>query len=79
MASGADAVFTLHAEAEGMSWLPCFTDLLARLRDGGVAGVPCGDLLAGVDSSRLPACDVVLREVPGRAGLLSTQGAPSDG
>ena len=79
VASGADAVFTLHAEAEGMSYLPCFTELLARLRDGGVASVPCGDLLSGVDPARLPACDVVLREVPGRAGLLSTQGAPADG
>jgi len=73
VAAGTDAVFTLHAEAEGMAFLPCFRDLLARLQDGGVECVPCGTLVAGLDPASLPVHDVVLREVPGRAGLLSTQ------
>jgi peptidoglycan/xylan/chitin deacetylase (PgdA/CDA1 family) len=71
-AAGGDAVFTLHAEAEGMSFHACLRDLLARLRDSGAAPVPCGALLEGVDAASLPVRDVVLREVPGRAGLLST-------
>ena len=71
-----DAVFTLHAEAEGMSFLPCFRDLLARLRDAGIPPVPCGALLEGTIPADLPVCDVVLRETPGRAGLLSFQGEP---
>lgn len=78
-ASGADAVFTLHAEAEGMGFHACLRELLARLRDAGTSVVPCGALLEGVDPGGLPACEVVLREVPGRAGLLSTQGEPVHG
>jgi peptidoglycan/xylan/chitin deacetylase (PgdA/CDA1 family) len=70
--SGRDAVFTLHAEAEGMSFHACLADLLARLKDAGARPVPCGALLEGVDAASLPIRDVVLREVPGRAGLLST-------
>jgi undecaprenyl phosphate-alpha-L-ara4FN deformylase len=74
VSAGTDAVFTLHAEAEGMAFLPSFRDLLARLKDRGVECVPCGTLVEGLDRARLPACEVVLREVPGRSGLLSTQG-----
>jgi peptidoglycan/xylan/chitin deacetylase (PgdA/CDA1 family) len=74
MASASDKVFTLHAEAEGMSFLPCFRDLLARLRDSGAEFLPCGGLLQGVARRDLPICEVHLREVPGRAGALSMQG-----
>ncbi len=73
----ADEVFTLHAEAEGMSFSPGFRELLRRLADRGARCVPCRDLLEGVDPAALPVHEVVLREVPGRSGLLSTQGAPS--
>jgi hypothetical protein len=79
VAAGTDAVFTLHAEAEGMSWHACFVELLKRLKDAGIPCVPCGALLEGVQPSRLPVCEVVLREVPGRAGLLSSQGDRVDG
>jgi hypothetical protein len=74
--AGGDAVFTLHAEAEGMSFHRSFEDLLRRLAGEGFQCVPCGVLLEGVDRSALPVHEVVLREVPGRSGLLSTQGDP---
>jgi len=77
--SGRDAVFTLHAEAEGMSYRHCFEEILARLRDAGAPCVPCGALLEGVRTAELPASNVVMREVPGRAGLLACQGEPTHG
>jgi len=78
-AAGRDAVFTLHAEAEGMSFHRCLIDLLARLADAGASPVPCGALLDGVEAARLPVHDVVLEEVPGRAGPLSVQGPRAGG
>ncbi len=71
---GGDAVFTLHAEAEGMSFHRCLLDLLAMARDRGVATAACGDLVPPSAAGGLPVHDIVDREVPGRAGLLSCQG-----
>ncbi len=72
---GRDAVFTLHAEAEGMSFHACLDDLLRRLADRGIAPVPCGALVEGLDPAALPVHEVVVGEVPGRAGPISVQGA----
>jgi len=78
-AGGGDQVFTLHAEAEGMSFHACFDDLLRRMKDRGVAAVPCGSILDGVDAKRLPVHEMVVGEVEGRAGPISVQGAAARG
>ncbi len=70
-----DAVFTLHAEAEGMSFHACFEDLLRRLAERGIAAVPCGEIADGLVPSALPVHEVEVGEVPGRAGPISVQGA----
>jgi len=69
-----DAVFTLHAEAEGMGFHSCLVDLLHLLDERGHEPVPCGTLLEGVDTASLPVHDVLVGEVPGRAGPISVQG-----
>lgn len=76
---GRDAVFTLHAEAEGMSFHSCLEDLLRRLADRAIAAVPCGALLEGRASASLPVHEVLVGEVPGRAGPISVQGGAARG
>ncbi len=73
-AAGGDQVFTLHAEAEGMSFHGCLDGLLGRMRDGGIEAVPCGAVLDGLDRARLPVRPILVGEVPGRAGPISVQG-----
>jgi undecaprenyl phosphate-alpha-L-ara4FN deformylase len=70
-AAGGDQVFTLHAEAEGMSFHACLDDLLRRMADRGIPAVPCGAVLGGAP---LAAHAVATGEVPGRAGPISVQG-----
>ncbi len=72
---GGDQVFTLHAEAEGMSFHACFDDLLRRMADRGVPAIPCGAVLEGLEASSLPVHEIVTGEVAGRAGPISVQGA----
>ena len=76
---GGDQVFTLHAEAEGMSFHAGFDDLPRRMKDGGVAAVPCGAILEGIDRAALPVHEVLVGEVEGRAGPISVQGGAGRG
>ena len=62
-----------------MSFHACFGDLLRRLADRAIAAVPCGALLQGVDAASLPVHEVLVGEVPGRAGPISVQGAAARG
>ena len=78
-ATGGDQVFTLHAEAEGMSFHGCLDDLLRRMADAGVAAIPCGAVLEGLDRARLPVHGIRTGEVPGRAGPISIQGEAARG
>lgn len=67
-------VYTLHAELEGMRLLPVFERLLGTWRAEGVQLVGTDTLAATLDRPSLPRHTVAWAEVPGRSGLLATQG-----
>ncbi len=69
-----DQVFTLHAELEGALLAPAFDALLSAWRVQGHELVAGGDLMQGLDESRLPARPLSWGEVPGRSGELMVEG-----
>jgi undecaprenyl phosphate-alpha-L-ara4FN deformylase len=69
-----DHVFTAHAELEGGGWFEILDQLLRGWRDQGYEVVSLGTLFRSLDVERLPRCEVVHREVPGRSGTLAAQG-----
>jgi peptidoglycan/xylan/chitin deacetylase (PgdA/CDA1 family) len=66
-------VFTLHAELEGSKWMPVFEQLLAAWKQQGYELVSMRQYLDGLENM-LPRCEMVMREVDGRIGLLAVQG-----
>jgi peptidoglycan/xylan/chitin deacetylase (PgdA/CDA1 family) len=70
-----DHVFTAHAELEGGGWFEILDRLLRGWRDQGYEVVSLGTLFRSLDLERLPRCEVVYGEVPGRSGTLALQGA----
>ena len=64
-------VLTIHAEAEGVSCLPLFTDFLRQAAERGVVFAALGDLLADCHPGR---AFMVKKEIEGRDGWLSWQG-----
>ncbi len=68
-------VFTLHAELEGGKWMPVFEQLLEGWRQQGYELVAMQDYLAHLPTTGLPHHPVELREVDGRIGKLTVQGA----
>jgi undecaprenyl phosphate-alpha-L-ara4FN deformylase len=71
-------VYTLHAELEGMKWLPTFERLLSGWQRQGYELVSTEALFRSLAPAGLPKHDVVLGEVPGRSGTLAVQGALSE-
>ncbi|MEP6870672.1 MAG: polysaccharide deacetylase family protein [Anaerolineaceae bacterium] len=71
-------VYTLHAELEGMKWLPVFEQLLSGWRRQGYELVSIETLARSLPPGGLPKHDVVRGEVPGRSGTLAVQGELSD-
>jgi undecaprenyl phosphate-alpha-L-ara4FN deformylase len=71
-------VYTLHAELEGMKWLPTFERLLSGWRRQGYELVSTEALFRSLAPGGLPKHAVVLGEVPGRSGTLAVQGALSE-
>ncbi len=72
--SGADHVFTLHAELEGCAYLELFLELIDRWR---ASGFLLGDLAghhAALRESALPVHELALGQVEGRSGWLAVQG-----
>jgi peptidoglycan/xylan/chitin deacetylase (PgdA/CDA1 family) len=69
-----DHVFTAHAELEGGKLLPQFERLLAGWKAQGYELVATETLWRSVDATRLPRCEVIQAEVPGRSGTLAVQG-----
>ena len=67
-------VYTLHAELEGMMWLPTFERLLSGWQRQGYDLVSIEELWRSLPPGGLPEHDVVLGEVPGRSGRLALQG-----
>jgi undecaprenyl phosphate-alpha-L-ara4FN deformylase len=76
--SSRDHVYTLHAELEGMKWLPTFERLLSGWRRQGYDLVSLEELFRSLPPGSLPKHDVVLSEVPGRSGTLAVQGPLSE-
>jgi undecaprenyl phosphate-alpha-L-ara4FN deformylase len=66
-------VLTIHAEAEGLSCLPLFAGFLRQARQRGVRIMALGDLVA--DCSQIKYAPMLRKEIPGRDGWLSWQGA----
>ena len=73
-ASGYGHVYTLHAELEGMKLLPVFERLLQGWRERGDELVATRDVADSLDRAALPHHNIVWAEVPGRSGVLATQG-----
>jgi undecaprenyl phosphate-alpha-L-ara4FN deformylase len=69
-----DHVFTAHAELEGGKLLREFDALLAGWKAQGYEIVPTEVLWRTLDAARLPRCEVIQGEVPGRSGTLAVQG-----
>lgn len=67
-------VYTLHAELEGMKWMPVFDRLLAGWRAQGYELVSTETLFQSLDVSALPHCAVTMGEIAGRSGTLALQG-----
>jgi peptidoglycan/xylan/chitin deacetylase (PgdA/CDA1 family) len=67
-------VYTLHAELEGMMWLPTFERLLSGWQRQGYDLVSIEELWRSLPAGGLPKHNVVMGEVPGRSGQLAVQG-----
>lgn len=63
-------VHTIHTEMEGGVMLETFRDFLAKCRAKGVESITLREALK---ESKLYACEMALREIPGRAGVVATQ------
>lgn len=68
-----DHVFTAHAELEGGKLLPTFEALLAGWNAQGYEVVSTRTIFRELPA-RLPACEVIYGELPGRSGTLALQG-----
>ncbi len=68
-------VYTLHAELEGMKLLPVFERLLAGWQAQGYSLVSAHQLRESLDDRTLPHHKVEFRAMPGRSGVMATQGA----
>jgi peptidoglycan/xylan/chitin deacetylase (PgdA/CDA1 family) len=71
---GADHVFTLHAELEGMKLAPAFESLIAGWKSQGYSVGPLRSLVAEYPHASLPLHTVLDASVPGRSGTLAAQG-----
>ncbi|HZF15402.1 MAG TPA: hypothetical protein VE046_05620 [Steroidobacteraceae bacterium] len=67
-------VFTLHAELEGMALLPALQTMLDTWRDNGFQLVALRDVLRTLEPGPLPRHRILMQAIPGRAGLVATQG-----
>jgi undecaprenyl phosphate-alpha-L-ara4FN deformylase len=73
--AGLPQVFTLHAELEGMLLLGAFDQLLERCRRGGAKLVRLAAVNEWARQRQPVVAPVLMAELPGRSGLLATQGA----
>jgi peptidoglycan/xylan/chitin deacetylase (PgdA/CDA1 family) len=71
-------VHTIHAELEGLRYLPLFSELLRQARAAGVEFVSLEEYAQALLRNRaaIPVCPVREGTVDGRTGTLALQGAP---
>jgi hypothetical protein len=69
-------VFTLHAELEGLRFLPALEALILSWKSQGYELVPTQTIAQTMVRSQLPYFNAVRGELPGRSGTLLMQGAP---
>ncbi|MGH8505533.1 MAG: polysaccharide deacetylase family protein [Stenotrophobium sp.] len=67
-------VYTLHAELEGMKWMPAFERMLGGWRAQGYELVSTAQMFETLDLATLPLHEVTMGEIPGRSGSLALQG-----
>ena len=67
-------VYTLHAELEGMKWMPAFDRMLAGWRAQGYELVSTAQMFGSLDAAALPLHEVRMCSIPGRSGVLAVQG-----
>ncbi len=65
-------VLTIHAELEGGAIRPSFVRLLERFKNDGVRCVTLGQVAHEIKT--LPACELFMGEIAGRAGKVAIQG-----
>lgn len=68
-------VLTIHAELEGGSIRPAFVRLLEHFKQDGVRCITLGQVAKEV--SNIPACELSMGEIAGRAGKVAIQGGCS--
>jgi peptidoglycan/xylan/chitin deacetylase (PgdA/CDA1 family) len=70
-------VMTTHAELEGMAYLNWFRSFLEKVLQQGVEIVTVATIAkhALSDEDKIPVCDFLQGEIPGRSGLLAVQGS----
>jgi undecaprenyl phosphate-alpha-L-ara4FN deformylase len=67
-------VYTLHAELEGMKWMPAFERMLGGWRAQGYDLVSTETMFNTLDLADLPSHQVLMDSIPGRSGVLAVQG-----
>lgn len=67
-------VYTLHAELEGQKLAPTFERLLAGWQAQGYQLCSTRDLFNSLGVTKLPRCEILRDEIPGRSGTLMIQG-----
>ncbi|MEJ1966874.1 MAG: hypothetical protein WDO56_37185 [Gammaproteobacteria bacterium] len=72
--SGADQVFTLHAELEGGAYLNLFLELVDRWKASGFVMDDLAGRSASLRNVLLPVHELAIGQVDGRAGWLAVQG-----
>jgi len=68
-------VLTIHAELEGKVIRPAFVRLLEHFKQAGVRCITLGQ--AAKEISNIPACELSMGEIAGRAGKVAIQGGCS--
>jgi len=75
------AVFTIHAELEGMVYADWFAGVLNRVIREGVRVCDLATCAQGLlkDTGRIPFCPIEMGEIDGRAGAVALQGKARQG
>jgi undecaprenyl phosphate-alpha-L-ara4FN deformylase len=66
-----DHVMTIHAELEGLHYLPFLTSLLERGKNSGLEFYSLGEKAEQL--RQLPVCEIQMSEIAGRSGTLAVQ------